>query len=81
MLNILELEQESTVKKSMFSDLKLYSKEVKFSFFLGFTISLAFYRILYGYSLIIMTKNFDDKDELRISRGVLVFCIVVQIIA
>ena len=58
----------------------MYSKELRVSIIMGLLITMPFYRVLYGYNLIIMTSDIDDEDELRISRMFALFSISTQIV-
>ena len=65
---------------TLFQEFKYYSQELKLSVILGTLLPMTFFRILYSYSLIIITKDFDDEDEIRISKIFVIIGSFLQVI-
>ena len=67
-------------KLSILAEFRLYSKELQLVILLGVLVTLPFYRILYSYSTLLMTKDINDLEELKISKIISLISILGQLI-
>ena len=56
---------------SLLKELFFYWKEIKVSVVLGILVGFSFFRLIYAYNIVLITRDIDDEAEVRISRIVI----------
>lgn len=52
-------------------ELAFYWKEIKVSVLLGILVGFSFFRLIYSYNIVLITRDIEDEDEVRVSRIVI----------